>query len=66
MGDYTDASPFLECQAILAAQEDNGEALTEILRKMLPGEVYALQSAADRLDRACGDALVKGNYADIA
>ncbi|HET9889693.1 MAG TPA: hypothetical protein VFQ42_04260 [Mycobacterium sp.] len=63
MGDYTDASPFLECQAILAAQEDDTEALTEILRKMLPGELDFLQSAADRLDRACGDALASGNHA---
>lgn len=65
MGDYADASPFLECQAILAAQENDAEALSEILRKMLPGEVRQLQFAADRLDRACGAALLNGDYAEI-
>lgn len=43
---------FLETEALLAAQEENYLALTDILDRMLPSEVRELCMAADRLRSA--------------
>lgn len=63
MGDYTDASPFLECQAILAAQERDSEGLRAVLRKMLPGELHQLRLAGSYLIGAAADAIAERDHA---
>ena len=49
MGAYSQASPFVECQAILAAQEKDLSELGRLLREMLPGERTRLVDAAELL-----------------
>lgn len=51
MADYSSASPFMECQAILAAQENDVEELDRLLGRMLPNERARLADAAARLYR---------------
>lgn len=52
MGKYSDASPFVEGQAIIAAQERDDEELRKILEQMLPGEKWRLSQAANYLFQA--------------
>lgn len=49
MTDYSHASPFSECQAILAAIEDDTDELDRLLGSMLPGELASIVLGAERL-----------------
>lgn len=51
---YSNASPFVEAQAILAAQEADTAELDRLVREMLPGERAKLAVAALRLLDALG------------
>lgn len=49
MANYSDASAFVECQAILAAQEADYAELYRLVGDMLPGERAKLVTACERL-----------------
>jgi hypothetical protein len=59
--DY-DGERFIECQAILAAQAGDTDALAEILDKFLPGELRSLMDAADTLGDATRARLYKRHH----
>jgi hypothetical protein len=63
MTDYSNSPMTLECQAILAAQEGDDDALSEITLKMLPGELASLADAADELATQCRWAIKRGAHA---
>lgn len=52
MPNYSDTSPFVECQAILAAQEADTAELDRLVAAMLPGERQQLADGCHRLINA--------------
>jgi len=47
-------TPYLESNAILAAQNGDRDQVQAVLDELLPGEVRALQVAAELLAEECG------------
>lgn len=54
MGAYSNVSPFVEAQAVIAAQEGDIAELDRLVGEMLPGERSALAVACFRLLDALG------------
>jgi hypothetical protein len=54
MGAYSNVSPFVEAQAIIAAQEGDIAELDRLVAGMLPGERVELAVASFRLLDALG------------